>query len=159
MLSDVDNFPEFHNRRYQLIHQIQNFKENGCSNREIARRLSISTKTVQKYITGNPELLSAYEFRQSKLDIFHDDIVKCLNNGCSKSKTVKLIYAHGYTGSKSNAFDYLTKVERECRKIFEPQPYMRTKTESLKYKTGSKGRNCDYITRNGVFNYLWMNVE
>ena len=32
-------------------------------------------------------------------------------------------------------------------------------TESLKYKTGSKGRECDYITKNGVFNYLWMNGE
>ena len=31
-------------------------------------------------------------------------------------------------------------------------------TESLKYKTGSKGKDADYITREGVFRYMWMNT-
>ena len=32
-------------------------------------------------------------------------------------------------------------------------------TECLKYKTGSKGKEKDYITREGVFRYMWMNTE
>ena len=32
-------------------------------------------------------------------------------------------------------------------------------TECLKYKTGSKGKEKDYITREGVFRYIWMNTE
>ena len=32
-------------------------------------------------------------------------------------------------------------------------------TECLKYKTGSKGKDKDYITREGVFRYMWMNTE
>ena len=78
-----------------------------------------------------------YGIRQSKLDIFYDFIIQCLDSGWSKSKTIKEIYAKGYTCSKSNAFDYLCKIEQKENKYFEVQPYIRTMTEGLKYRTGS----------------------
>ncbi|WP_054876739.1 transposase, partial [Oxobacter pfennigii] len=141
------------------ILQVQKYSQEGCSNREIARRLGIGRNTVSKYKTGDPKLLYQYGIRQSKLDVYRDYIMQCLNNGLSKSKTVKAIYEQGYDGGMTNAFDYLKKIEREYNKKFEPQPYVRTMTEALKYRTGSIGRECDYITRNGVFNHLWMNTE
>lgn len=59
-----------------------------------------------------------YGIHQSKLDIYHDFILECLYSGKSKSRTVKAVYAKGYTGSKSNAFDYLVKIEQhQHRKI------------------------------------------
>lgn len=70
MLSDVDNFPEFHNKRYQLILQVQKFSKDGCSNHEMARRLGIGRNTVRKYKTDDPNLLNQYRIRQSKLDVF-----------------------------------------------------------------------------------------
>ena len=71
-----------------------------------------------------------------------------------------LTYEKGYGGcSKSNAFDYLIKIEeREC-KTFEPQPYIRTRPETLKYKAGSTGKQEDYITRKGVFKHMWINMD
>ena len=62
---------------------------------------------IAKYREGDPKELSMYGIRQSKLDIFYDFIIQCLDSGWSKSKTIKEIYTKGYTGSKSNAFDYL----------------------------------------------------
>ena len=59
----------------------------------------------------------------------------------------------------TDVFDYLCKIEQKENKCFEPQPYVRTMTECLKYKTGSKGKDKDYITREGVFRYMWMNTE
>ncbi len=59
-----------------------------------------------------------YGIHQSKLDIYHDFILECLYSGKSKSKTVKAVYAKGYTGSKSNAFDYLLKIEQREGKSF-----------------------------------------
>ena len=100
-----------------------------------------------------------YGIRQSKLDIFYDFIIQCLDSGWSKSKTIKEIYAKGYTCSKSNAFDYLCKIEQKENKYFEVQPYIRTMTEGLKYRTGSIGKEKDYITREGIFRYMWMNTE
>ena len=154
--SDVDNYAAFSEKRYQMICQIQNFLKEGCSYREIAKRMGIGRNTIAKYRKGDPKELSMYGIHQSKLDPFHDFIIDCLKEGWSKSKTVKAIYEKGYSGSKSNAFDYLCKIEQKENKCFEPQPYVRTMTECLKYKTGSKGKDKDYITREGVFRYMWI---
>ena len=35
----------------------------------------------------------------------------------------------------------------------------KTVTEGLKYRTGSIGKEKDYITREGIFRYMWMNTE
>lgn len=159
MASEMDNNSNLNNKRYKLILQIQEFIKDECSYREIARRLGISRNTVSKFKEGDPQLLYQYGIKQSKLDGYRNHIVQCLDNGYSKSKTVKSIYELGYTGGLTNAFGYLKKVENETRKTFEPQKYQRTMTEALKYRTGSKGKENDFITRNGVFRFLWMNGE
>lgn len=159
IVSNVDNCPVFSAKRYQMICQIQGFLKEGCSYREIAKRMGIGRNTIAKYREGDPKELSMYGIRQSKLDPFYDFIIQCLNSGWSKSKTVKAIYEKGYSGSISNAFEYLCKIEQKEDKYFEPQTYVRTMTECLKYKTGSSGKEKDYITREGVFRHMWMNTE
>ena len=157
--ADVDNFPNYSEKRYQMICQIQGFLNEGCSYREIARRMGVGRNTIAKYRNGNTMELSMYGVRQSKLDPYYDFIIQCLKSGWSKSKTVKAVYEKGYTGSKSNAFDYLVKIEEKLNEQFTPQPYIRTMTEGLKYRTGSCGKDKDYITREGIFRYMWMNTE
>ena len=75
-----------------MICQIQKFLKEGCSYREIAKRMGIGRNTIAKYREGDPKELSMYGIRQSKLEPFYDFIVQCLNSGWSKSKTVKAIY-------------------------------------------------------------------
>ncbi|WP_077609165.1 transposase [Clostridium sp. Marseille-P2415] len=157
IVSTVDNFSPREQKRYQVICQIQTFLKEGCSYREIAKRMGISRRTVAKYRAGNPKELCESGINQSKLDVYKDEIIKCLHNGYSKSKTVKRLYSLGYRGAKSTAFDYLVKIERYKIQNFAPQPYVRTYTEGMKYKAGSKGKSADYITRAGIFQYLWMN--
>lgn len=159
MPSVVDNSHIFNSKCYQLILKIQEFHQEGCSDTEIARRLGISRNTVRKYRIGSPELLCKYGIRQNKLDIYRRLIIQCLYDGFNKSKTLKTIYEHGYDGGKTNANDYFKRIEQEYNKSFEKHQYRRTKTDALKYKAGSKGKEYDYITRNGVFNYLWLNGE
>ena len=43
--------------------------------------------------------------------------------------------------------------------MFESQPYIRTRTEALKYKAGRTGKQENYITREGVFKHMWMNMD
>ena len=88
--SDVDNYAAFSEKRYQMICQMQNFLKEGCSYREIAKRMGIGRNTIAKYRKGDPKELSMYGIHQSKLDPFHDFIIDCLKEGWSKSKTVKL---------------------------------------------------------------------
>lgn len=142
-----------------IIESVYSKSSKCCSYREIARRMGVGRNTIAKYRNGNPMELSMYGIRQSKLDPFYDFIVQCLKSGWSKSRIVKAIYEKGYAGSKSNAFDYLVKIEEKINKRFVPQPYIRTMTEGSKYKTGSCGKDKDYVTREGVFRYMWMNTE
>ena len=100
--SNVDNCPGFSEKRYQMICQIQKFLKEGCSYREISKRMGIGRNTIAKYREGDPKELSMYGIRQSKLDPFYDFIIQCLNSGWSKSKTVKAIYEKGYSGSTRN---------------------------------------------------------
>ena len=155
----VDNLLILDTKRYQLIVKIQQFIKEDCTKCEVARRLGISRNTVSKYASGNPKDLSCYGIRQSKLDIYQATIVECLDTGYSKSKTIERITELGYEGGSTNVYDYLKKVEQATGKTFEPQPYMRSKTTALKNKAGSVGNKYDFITRNGVFRYLWMNGE
>lgn len=155
----MDNFSGFSEKRYRMICQIQEFLKEGCSYREIAKRMGVGRNTIAKYRDGDPRELSTYGIRQSKLDPYQGLILQCLKEGWSKSRTVKEIYEQGYSGSASNAFEYLCKMEQRENKCFEPQPYIRTMTESLRYRTGSKGKKKDYVTREGVFRHIWMNTD
>ena len=65
---DVDNSPNYSEKRYQMICQIQGFLKEGCSYREIVRRMRVGRNTIAKYRNGNPMELSMYGVRQSKLD-------------------------------------------------------------------------------------------
>ena len=108
--SNENTSSAFSEKRYQMICQIQNFLKEGCSYREIAKRMGIGRNTIAKYREGDPKELSMYGIHQSKLNPFYDFIIQCLNSGWSKSKTVKAVYEKGYSGSTSNAFDYLCKI-------------------------------------------------
>ena len=55
--------------------------------------------------------ISMYGIKQSKWTPYYDFIIECLQNRWSKSKTVKTLYEKGYTESKSNALEYLCKIE------------------------------------------------
>ena len=89
----MDNSSVFSEKRYKMICQIQEFLSEGCSYREIAKRMGVGRNTIAKYREGDPKKLSMYGIRQSKLDIFYDFIIQCLDSQWSKSKTIKEIYA------------------------------------------------------------------
>lgn len=156
MESYVDNYSLREKKRYQLICQIKTFLEEGCSYREISRRLGVGRNTIAKYRAGDPGELCRSGIQHSKLDVYFEEIQYCLFNGYSKSRTVKYLFSKGYAGARSTAYDYLCKMELLLDRHFAPQPYVRTKTEAMKYKTGSKGKEKDYLTRSGIFRWLWM---
>ena len=69
--SGVDNCRGFSKKLYQTICQIQEFLKEGCSYREIAKRMGVGRNTIAKYRQGNPMELSMYGVSQSKLDPFY----------------------------------------------------------------------------------------
>lgn len=57
----MDNSPIFSEKRYKMICQIQKFLNEGCSYREIAKRMGVGRNTIAKYREGDPKELSMYE--------------------------------------------------------------------------------------------------
>lgn len=77
----MDNSSNYSEKRYKMICQIQDLLKEGCSYREIARRMGVGRNTIAKYRKGDPKELSLYGVRQSKLDVLHDFILECLHSG------------------------------------------------------------------------------
>ncbi|MFR5399928.1 MAG: hypothetical protein ACLTH3_07865 [Lachnospira sp.] len=64
MASDVDNYVAYSKKRYQMICRNTKFLKEGCSYREIAKRMGIGRNTIAKYRKGDPKELSMYGIHQ-----------------------------------------------------------------------------------------------
>ena len=51
----MDNSFVFSEKRYKIICQIQEFLSEGCSYREIAKRMGVGRNTIAKYREGDPK--------------------------------------------------------------------------------------------------------
>ena len=143
--SNVDNCSVFSEKRYQMIFQIQKFLKEGCSYREISKRMGVGRNTIAKYREGDPKELSMFGIRQSKLDPYYDFIIQCLASGWSKSKTVKAIYEKGYSGSTSNAFEQLRKIEKK--------KYSNSSIKALKSFAEGLKRDIDAVENAVAYNF------
>lgn len=110
--STVDNLSGAEEKRRQLILKIQEYKKEGCSISEISRRTGKGRKTVAKYIGGNPDILCRSN-KAGILDQYKDFIIKCLTDGMTQSKTCRHLKENGYTGTDSNAREYMLRVIKE----------------------------------------------
>jgi len=150
----VDNLTEAERKRGQLIKQIQSLYKSGTSIREITRITGKNRNTVRKYLHGDPNLLCRSNVRSS-LDRYTDFIVKSIQSGLTQSAIARKLAELGYTGTFTNVRSFICKVaaanDLEIRKY---------NNGSSKYnEDGSKKVDIDYITRKGIFQYLWMNGE
>ena len=153
----VDNLTESEKKRQQLITQIQEYKIEGCSIPEILRRTGRDRKTVVKYLEGDPDILC----RSNKSGImasYKEFIIKCLLKGMTQSETCRQLKQKGYTGTCSNARYYMCHLIKEYN--------INVKKYSSEVDTGAIGNNpvstgaaYEYITRKGLFQYLWMDGE
>ena len=153
----MDNLSEAEEKRRQLIIKIQKYKKEGCSISEISRRTGKARHTISKYLEGNPDILCCSN-KAGMLDQFKDFIIKCLTDGMTQSKTSRQLTEKGYTGTDSNAREYIRRIIKEYN-IPVNKYCCSSNTEALKNNSGSTGPDFDYITRKGLFQHLWMNGQ
>lgn len=150
----MDNLSEAEEKRRQLIVKIQEYKKEGCSISEISRRTGKARHTISKYIEGNPDNLCCSN-KAGMLDQFEDFIINCLTDGMTQSKTSRQLTEKGYIGTDSNARDYIRRVIKKYN-ITVNKYCSSSNTKTLENNSGSTGTKFDYITRQGLFQYLWM---
>ena len=154
ILFNVDNLSEKEQKRRNLIEQIQELHKDGISVQEISQITGKDRRTVKKYLEGDPNKLCHSNVHGS-LERYTDFIIKSIQGGLTQSAIARKLADLGYAGTSTNARQYICKVASvnglEIRKYCNG---------SAKYNDdGSKKTDIDYITRKGIFNYLWMNGE
>jgi len=151
----VDNLTESERKRGQLIRMIQSFYQEGASIPEIARIIGKDRKTVTKYLQGDPDILCRSNATGSPLDKYTDLIVHDIKSGFTQSTIAKKLKALGYEGTLTNARMYIGKVA--SANGLEIRKYCNGSV--LYNEDGSKKAEFDYITRKGIFQYLWMDGD
>jgi len=104
--SNVDNCPGFSEKRYQMICEIQKFLKEGCSYREISKRMGVGRNTIAKYREGDPKELSMFGIRQSKLDPYYDFIIQCLAEYSCAMKSHFRKFGNQMSGSGNHLCNY-----------------------------------------------------
>ncbi len=150
----VDNLSEAETKRRKLIVQIQELYQKGISIHEIARITGKERKTVKKYLEGNPDKLCRSN-KHGCLEEYRNFILKSIQKGLTQSAIARELTSFGYTGTISNARQYICTVALQYG--MEISKY--SNTQARYNDDGTVKPKLDYITRKGIFNYLWMNTE
>lgn len=150
----MDNFTPAERKRRQLIVEIQNLHNAGESISNIVRITGKNWNTVKKYLDGDPDILCR-STGHSSLWNYTDLIIKAIENGQTASSIAKQIKENGYPCTSTNIRSYIKSIAEKYG--LEISKYCNT---APRYDSaGEKKPKADYLTRKGIFNYLWMNGE
>lgn len=150
----MDNFTESEAEKLELIQKIQELHQEGVSIHKIAGITGKNRNTVKKYLEGNPDNLCRNN-RHSILEGLKDFIIKAVQEGQTQADIVRELGCMGYTGSASNARQYISSVVRQYG--LEIAKYISLSPKENENTANVEKPKVDYITRKSVFNYLWMN--
>lgn len=149
----MDNFTEAEQKRLQLILQIQEMYQNDVSIRQITKRLQITRNTVKKYLEGDPEILCRAN-KRSNLDQHKNYIIKCINEGKTQSETARSVMELGCDCGFNNIRQYVHSVVIQYQ--LDVKKYVSCSGNNA---AENKQAQTEYITRKGIFQYLWLNGE
>jgi hypothetical protein len=149
----VDNLTDAEKKRLNLIMQIQEMYESKVSIREITRRFKVDRRTIRKYIKGDPNILCRSN-KRSSLNQYKDFIITCLSEGKTQTETAHCVMELGVTTTCfGNIRQYVASIKKEYQ--IDVNKYVSCTGE----KNKPQKKKVDYITRKGIFQYLWMNGE
>lgn len=145
----VDNLTEAEQKRLKLIQQIQEIHQNKASIKEITRRFQIDRRTTKKYLEGDPMVLCRSN-KRSNLDPHKNFIIRCLNEGKTQSGTTRLVMEMGCGCGMANVRQYVHSV------VIQYQLAVNKYVSSVRNGPQKHTSKPDYITRKGIFQYLWL---
>jgi len=151
---NVESFSDFNEKCVQLFKATNEYHAAGFSKRKIARMLGVSRQTVIKYVGGDYQSLCQKKLR-SGMDAYHDYIVKALKAGMSRIDVYENVVAKGFKGKRTSAYDYMNKLVTHYG--LEISMYKSSSEEAIQKRKSIE--RFDYITRAGLFKFLWMNSE
>ena len=147
----MDNLTDAEQKRLNLIMQIQEMYQSKVSIREITCRFKVDRRTIRKYIKGDPNVLCRTN-KRSSLNQYKDFIITCLLEGKTQSETARCVMELGVTTTCfENIRQYVASIKKEYQ--IDVNKYV----SCIGEKTKPEKKKVNYITRKGIFQYLWMN--
>ena len=150
----MDNFLKLDENYVQIYNSVHELYSAGYSKRKIAKLLKMSRNTISKYIHGKFEVLCQKKIK-SRMDVYHDHIVKSLQAGMNRKDVYNTVVAKGFSGKQSAAYDYMNKIVDYYD--IDISIGKSSSAESIQKKKDLQ--NYDYLTRAEIFKSLWMNSE
>lgn len=108
-------------KKIKLINLVKDMHSSNYSIRTIAKKLSISRKTVAKYLDENVSAINGnYGVkRKSILDPFLKEIDTLIDKGYTSSEIENIIRQKGYNGSGSTVRHYRSKSKKSIHEIYK----------------------------------------
>ena len=154
MPCNADNFLDYNEKSVQLYNAIHEYSKAGYSKPAISKMLHCSRNTVTKYLEGDYDSLCRKNF-YSGMDQFYDYIIKELSSGVSRKDVFRSLIQKDYKGGQTAAYDYMNKIIERFH--IDIAVYRSSSADAVQEK--KKLQKYDHISRNGIFRFLWMNLE
>lgn len=108
-------------KKIELINAVRDMHNNKYSIRAIAKELSMSRKTITKYLDENVSAVNGnYNVkRRSILDPFLEDINRLTYDGCELSEIEYIIRQKGFKGSNSTIRNYIARLKKSIYEIYK----------------------------------------
>ncbi len=106
-------------KKVALIDTVRDMHKNKYSIRKIAEQLSLSRRTITRYLDVNVSAINGnYNVkRKSILDPFLEDINQLIGKGYTSSEIENAIRLNGYNGSDSTIRNYMARLKRSIHEI------------------------------------------
>lgn len=141
-------------KRQELIITIQKLHKSGETIKDIAHITGKDWKTVKRYLDGDPRLLCRYD-RHSTLDIYSGYIINSIKAGQTASAIARKIKEKGNKSTLTNIRMFVAKLAKEHGLEITKYHCSPSRCD----QGGNSLPKMDFITRKGIFNHLWMNMD
>ena len=141
-------------KRQELIITIQKLHKSGETIKDIAHITGKDWKTVKRYLDGDPRLLCRYD-RHSTLDIYSGYIINSIKAGQTASAIARKIKEKGNKSTLTNIRMFVAKLAKEHGLEITKYHCSPSRCD----QGGNPLPKMDFITRKGIFNHLWMNMD
>lgn len=150
----VDNLSPDERQRLQLIRRVQEMLREGFTYSEIAGETGVSTRTIARYRTGDPESMCHLERpgRHKLLDSLKEQILQFLQEGYHASGVYTQLVNAGYDVHKSTVRRYAEKLA----KAEGIDIYKNHKGPSPESRGNAHASNDILLKRTEIQRYLWL---
>ena len=153
--SIVDKLTPSEQERLKVIQKVQEMLKAGFTYTDVAKETGISTRSVARYRTGNPEMLCRLQRsgRVNSLDCLKDEILELIKDGYHQLGVYRELLKKGYNIPQPTVTKYIRKLVKDynidiCKGHRGPSHEQKEKLQSAPQTI--------QVKKSDIQKFLWM---